>query len=191
MTEIRSSCFSQIMHSLKSKVEKLKLAKASAEEKIRRQRELLQQARREASAAADRHRYQLTAYTKRLNFLQSRPDNLNDEECAQLTRQLCRHLDIWVKKNFSDASILNTMTVDSLHASGLEVVVATGYPQNAHQRRELIQDLITRYVHAVIFSHPIFGVCDDSLEKMLMTVNHEVMNLCKRPLKHSFGHDAN
>lgn len=88
------------MHSLKWKVEKLVLAKARAEEKVRRQNELLKQARQEASAAADQSRNLLTAYTQRLNFLQSRPDNLNDEECAQLARQLCWRLDNWVKKNF-------------------------------------------------------------------------------------------
>lgn len=40
------------------------------------------------------------------------------------------------------------MTVDSLR---LESVIPAGYPQNAHQRRALIQALIAEYVHEISF----------------------------------------
>ncbi|KAL1964162.1 hypothetical protein VTN77DRAFT_7250 [Rasamsonia byssochlamydoides] len=173
------------MRSLISQAERLRL------EKIRRQKELLEQAQQEASAAAEQNRAALAACTKQLNLLRSRPGGLDDEECAHMTRQLYRHLDNWVKKNFRDPSILNAMAVDSLRARGVESIMPARYLQNSHQRRALIQAEIVKSVCEIVFSRLIFGIYDKSLEDTLLKINCEAKNLCMKPAKHSFDNYAN
>jgi hypothetical protein len=123
----------------------------------------------------------LAEYTQQLNFLRSRPDSLDDEECARLARQLYQQLDNWIKKNFKDQSLLSTMTGNSLRASGVESFIPSEL-KNFHQRRALIQAELNKYAHDAIFSRRVFGISAGIPEGSLTDIDNEAKRLCRKAL---------
>jgi hypothetical protein len=127
------------------------LSKSSQEniylnEKVRRLRELLAQANREASESATLHQGTIRELMTKINTLQMRNDTLCDDQCVTEWRKLRQALDVWTRKFFKDRAALDKMTSQSLSEGDLPTIPSEEVLQNVHAKRAYIQSVITRTI---------------------------------------------
>ncbi|PCH00131.1 Hypothetical protein PENO1_047900 [Penicillium occitanis (nom. inval.)] len=103
-----------IYHEIIDYLENLLHDKIRLREKLRRERELRAQTEEEASAAAARYQKVTSEMMTELNSLQTRSEELYDEQCASEWRKLQQALDVWTRRTFMDRSAMSRMTVQKL-----------------------------------------------------------------------------
>jgi hypothetical protein len=140
-----------IYHEIIDYLENLLHDKIRLREKLRRERELRAQTEEEASAAAARYQKVTSEMMTKLNSLQTRSEELYDEQCASEWRKLQQALDVWTRRTFMDGSAMSRMTVQKLQWASSWLDLPKDMLQNIQGQRAYIQGIISGTIfHAVV-----------------------------------------
>lgn len=154
-----------------NKIQSLEQEKLADSEKVRQQKDLLEQAREDASTTEQLHLEEINQLYNTINGVKTEYETLSDDEIIGQMRKLHHHLEAWVKTNFRDAQKLG-MLMDQTDGE---------YPRSSHQRRALIQAFVTDMINTMVFAPYHLGMakqCGDALA----TVEHAVQQRCTSTL---------
>lgn len=158
-----------------------RLDKLRAEEKSRRQEQLLDEARQKAEENEKQQNSLLSSLTKHLHSVQFRPHAVDDDEVARTMRQLFSGIERWVRINFNDSVQLNMMSPVSLGQRGVRISSDLDCWETVHQRRAFIQSTLAFSIHKDVFSPLFLGIEGDPTENAMLGLEQEkVQQLCKR-----------
>ncbi|KAJ5086179.1 hypothetical protein N7532_010950 [Penicillium argentinense] len=160
------------LETLDAEAEVLRRAQLSHQEKIRRQKELLDEATDSANIAVAENR-ELVAKVARL---EKWTDTMDDTEAAQTTRLLYQELDDWVKRQFM-RPLTNGMSADSdVDERGENAVCPTGEP-SSHLLYD-IESEIFKSLFVLILAPFMAGSRKSTWEYSQRAIDREVQKLC-------------
>ncbi|KAB8226438.1 hypothetical protein BDV33DRAFT_197437 [Aspergillus novoparasiticus] len=135
---------------LKSRARELYQRHLADSEKIRRLHDLVSQGREDASKADKLHHEELNKLYNKINSLQMRRENLDDEQVLDKMRSLNQNLELWIKSNFKDVKRLAGLGQPDVQ-----------FPRGSPQCRAWIQGCVTEMIYNSIFSPYYFGLPDN------------------------------
>lgn len=143
-------------------------------ENLRRERELLAQSEKEATASAAHYQEVTSELMTKLNSLQTRGETLHDDQCASEWRKLQQALDVWTRRTFMDKSALSRMTAIDLQQRSPFLIVSEDMFQNVQGKRAFIQSIISREIFES-FLNQCFALCASSRsDRILRMISHNV-----------------
>ncbi|QGA17173.1 hypothetical protein EYB26_004843 [Talaromyces marneffei] len=102
-----------ILIRVKLLLKKLSHENVALKEKLRRERELLTEAKQAAAESATQHQRVTMGFMTKLRSLQKRSETLYDDQCASEWRKLQQALKSWTGRTFKDESAMSKMTLES------------------------------------------------------------------------------
>ncbi|KAF3407435.1 hypothetical protein DPV78_000526 [Talaromyces pinophilus] len=163
-----------IYHEIIDYLENLLHDKIRLREKLRRERELRAQTEEEASAAAARYQKVTSEMMTKLNSLQTRSEELYDEQCASEWRKLQQALDVWTRRTFMDRSAMSRMTVQKLQWASSWLDLPKDMLQNIQGQRAYIQGIISGTIFHAVFDYT-FACSPIGRSERLLRVMGEVV----------------
>ncbi|RMJ26571.1 hypothetical protein PHISP_02563 [Aspergillus sp. HF37] len=161
-------------------LQQLDLDKLRAEERARRQQELLDKARAEALEIKTEKFEIQSCLTQQLHSVQMRHDILDDDEVERIFLSLYGRLEGFVRKNFNHSEILEWMTPESLREMDLELPEGMDDFHSVQQLQAFIQGGMAMLIFAFVFSRMLFGH-----DRILEAIAGQVHKLCPN---HVSGH---
>lgn len=131
-------------------------AQLMGEERLRRQTELLEEARETADTAVKEQ----SRIMIRLTELQKWTDCIDDDEALQVMRRLFQRLEDWIKRYCNEASPLTNQPVFNFKDSCLIM--------------QLIQAAISEHIFDGILSRFMVGIPDSQLENLFFELDHQI-----------------
>lgn len=101
---------------------KLSHENVALKEKLRRERELLTEAKQAAAESATQHQRVTMGFMTKLRSLQKRSETLYDDQCASEWRKLQQALKSWTGRTFKDESAMSKMTLERYYRPYVESV---------------------------------------------------------------------
>jgi hypothetical protein len=163
-----------IYHEIMDLLSKVSHENIVLNESLRREGELLAEAKRDAAESTSRHHKVTLDLMTKLNSLQTRKEKLYDEQCASEWHRIQLAFHHWTRQTFKDKSTMNHMTVEALQKKPLSVMPHEEHLQSVQAKRAFIQNALSGFIFEYVLKSPFASYLDLWMEQALTLLGEGV-----------------